>query len=83
VTDREITSLVREGVSDVDAIGRYCGAGTGCGGCRSEIERLVDAGQQRPAEVAEVAHASDGPVGVAQLVEIGRPRSVAGARSAG
>jgi assimilatory nitrate reductase catalytic subunit len=41
VTDREIASLVREGVAGVDAVGRYCGAATSCGGCRPEVERLV------------------------------------------
>jgi NAD(P)H-nitrite reductase large subunit len=41
VTDREIVSLVREDVTDVDAIGEFCGAGTGCGGCRPEVERII------------------------------------------
>lgn len=41
VSDREITSLAREGVTDVEAIGRFCRAGTQCGGCRPEIARLI------------------------------------------
>jgi bacterioferritin-associated ferredoxin len=41
VSDREITSLVREGVIDAARVGDYCGAGTACGGCLPEVERLV------------------------------------------
>jgi bacterioferritin-associated ferredoxin len=50
VTDREIASLAREGVDDVDTIGQYCGAGTGCGGCRTEIERIVEVGRRAVVE---------------------------------
>jgi bacterioferritin-associated ferredoxin len=56
VTDREITSLVREGVDDVETIGQFCGAGTGCGGCHSEIERLVDAGAREPVHSTRAVH---------------------------
>lgn len=41
VSDREIRHLAMEGVADVDQVGAYCGAGTRCGGCRPEVERLV------------------------------------------
>ena len=42
VSDREIRSCAREGASDLADIGRACGAGTGCGGCRPEIANIVD-----------------------------------------
>jgi len=41
VGDREIRSLAREGVTDVESIGRFCHAGAQCGGCRPTIERLI------------------------------------------
>ena len=46
VTDREILSLVREDVTDVEMIGAFCGAGAACGGCRPAVEQLVAVGQQ-------------------------------------
>ena len=42
VSDREIRSCVRDGAASVAEIGKACGAGTGCGGCRPEIARLVE-----------------------------------------
>jgi len=45
VSDREIRSCAREGATDLADIGRSCGAGTGCGGCRPEIANIVDAEQ--------------------------------------
>jgi bacterioferritin-associated ferredoxin len=44
VSDREIRHLAMEGVAHVDEVGEYCGAGTRCGGCRPEVERLVREG---------------------------------------
>ena len=41
VSDREIAGLAVDGVADVEAVGRFCGAGTDCGGCQREIERLL------------------------------------------
>ncbi|MET0344471.1 MAG: (2Fe-2S)-binding protein [Polyangiales bacterium] len=42
VSDREIRSCAREGACSVTDVGDACGAGTGCGGCRPEIARLVE-----------------------------------------
>ena len=42
VSDREIRGCVREGATSVAEIGKACGAGTGCGGCRPEIARLAE-----------------------------------------
>lgn len=50
VSDREIRSCVREGARGLSDIGRACGAGTGCGGCRPEIASIAEA--ERSADVA-------------------------------
>jgi bacterioferritin-associated ferredoxin len=52
VSDREIRSCAREGASDLADIGRACGAGTGCGGCRPEIANIVDA-EQAPRRISK------------------------------
>lgn len=42
VSDREIRSCARAGARDLSEVGRACGAGTGCGGCRPEIASILD-----------------------------------------
>lgn len=49
VSDREIRSCAREGARDLADIGRACGAGTGCGGCRPEIASILDTEQSAQA----------------------------------
>jgi bacterioferritin-associated ferredoxin len=44
VSDAVILLEVAAGARDVDAIGDACGAGTVCGGCIPEIERLCGVG---------------------------------------
>jgi bacterioferritin-associated ferredoxin len=41
VSDRRIRAAVVDGACDVDDVGRYCAAGTHCGGCRSSIQALL------------------------------------------
>lgn len=42
LSSRRIGELARSrGLADLDAIGRACGAGTGCGTCRPELEELL------------------------------------------
>jgi bacterioferritin-associated ferredoxin len=41
VTDRKVRKAIDRGASTVDEVGRACGAGTGCGGCRPEIEAML------------------------------------------
>ena len=41
VNDRVVRDLIDLGASDVVDIGRRCGAGTGCGGCRSVLDELL------------------------------------------
>ena len=42
VTDREIERVIRENnLATVEDVTNYCKAGGGCGGCRSEIEKII------------------------------------------
>jgi bacterioferritin-associated ferredoxin len=41
VSQREIRACVANGASTVAEVGEACGAGTGCGGCRSRIRALL------------------------------------------
>ncbi len=41
VSDREIRQCSSAGACDIADVGRACGAGTGCGGCRPEIENIL------------------------------------------
>ena len=41
ICDRTICESIREGARSVDEVGRACGAGTGCGGCRPRIRTLL------------------------------------------
>ncbi len=42
VTDRTVRSLIREGAETRSEIGERCGAGTDCGGCRGQIDDLIE-----------------------------------------
>jgi len=41
VSDREIRRAISDGAHSIDAISEICGAGSGCGGCVSEIASLL------------------------------------------
>lgn len=41
VCHKEVLEACRAGASTVEEVGRECGAGTGCGGCRPLIEDLI------------------------------------------
>src|SRR5262249_24103285 len=42
LSSRRIGELARSnGLADLDALGRSCGAGTGCGTCRPELEEIL------------------------------------------
>ena len=43
VTDRKIRKAITRGATSVDDITRACRAGSGCGGCRPELEALLRA----------------------------------------
>jgi bacterioferritin-associated ferredoxin len=41
VSEREVILAVRRGARDVEGVAAACDAGTGCGGCRGAVERIV------------------------------------------
>ncbi|HVM40295.1 MAG TPA: (2Fe-2S)-binding protein [Acidimicrobiia bacterium] len=41
VTDRTVVETIEAGAVTISAIGRWCGAGRTCGGCRPELRRLL------------------------------------------
>ena len=41
VSDGAIRGCIAEGAADVEELGRRCGAGTGCGGCRAALAQLL------------------------------------------
>ena len=41
VSDREIRECAKKGAQSVSEVGRTCGAGGGCGGCRPEISSIL------------------------------------------
>jgi NifU-like protein len=46
VTDKEIERVVREnGLTTVEQVTNYCKAGGGCGGCKGEIEKIIQSVQ--------------------------------------
>jgi bacterioferritin-associated ferredoxin len=49
VTDRTIDAVVASGASCVDEVAARCGAGSRCGGCWPELQRLLDGHEARQA----------------------------------
>lgn len=41
VSDRTIKGIIQSGARSVDDVGRVCGAGTHCGGCRHAVQELI------------------------------------------
>jgi bacterioferritin-associated ferredoxin len=41
ITDREIRRLARAGASTARQVAESCGAGSGCGGCRSSVVAIL------------------------------------------
>jgi len=57
VTENEIERVIRDNnLSNVDDVTNYCKAGGGCGGCRGEIEKIIERvrGEMTPAAVSAV-----------------------------
>lgn len=42
VTHRTVLNVVEQGASSLEEVGRACGAGTGCGGCKKTLEGLIE-----------------------------------------
>ena len=47
ITDRQIRLLVREGACSTRDVARATGAGLRCGGCRTNVKRVVDEAVER------------------------------------
>jgi assimilatory nitrate reductase catalytic subunit len=43
LSERDVVCAIRSGAGSRHEVGRACGAGTVCGGCRPSIEQLVEA----------------------------------------
>ncbi|MHC4538080.1 MAG: Fe-S cluster assembly protein NifU [Planctomycetota bacterium] len=58
VTDKEIERVIRENnLTTVEEVTNYCKAGGGCGGCQSEIEKMIEKIQPEEIKQAPVATA--------------------------
>jgi NifU-like protein len=56
VTDREIERVIRENdLTAVEQVTNYCKAGGGCGGCKGEIEKIVEKVQGEKVKEAPAA----------------------------
>ena len=42
VTNGQVQDAVKEGASTLEEVAEKTGAGTGCGGCNDDLQRLVD-----------------------------------------
>jgi len=62
VTDKEIERVIRENnLTTVEEVTNYCKAGGGCGGCQSEIEKMIE--KLKPDEIKKVPAATARRVG--------------------
>ncbi len=50
ITDRQIRRLVRDGAGSVRDIARATGAGRDCGGCRSDVKKVVELAVEQVAQ---------------------------------
>jgi bacterioferritin-associated ferredoxin len=56
VTDRTTRAAIADGAESIDDLMHRCGAGTSCGGCWPELERLIHSyGSAGDAAAAAVA----------------------------
>jgi len=49
VCHRQINAAIEGGAETVEAVGRACRAGTGCGACRDQIEDMIESAQANAA----------------------------------
>jgi bacterioferritin-associated ferredoxin len=55
VTDRTVDAAVASGAHSIEDLAARCGAGSRCGGCWPELERLIDEHEAREPHVRAVA----------------------------
>lgn len=53
VTDRTVDAVIAGGASTLDEVTDRCGAGSRCGGCWPELQRLLD---EHEAQRAHTSH---------------------------
>ena len=56
VGERSVERAIDAGAHTVDEIGARCGAGTVCGGCHPELQRLLSERASRPAGAGAARH---------------------------
>lgn len=79
VTDHHIRELLESPfVNTVEDVGRACGAGTGCGGCRDDIARLCEEARVRGAVVSIRTDDRTMPRSTVRAAESGTVTSIAG-----
>jgi len=42
ISERTVVDVVRNGALSTEEVGRACGAGTSCGGCRPTLDAIVE-----------------------------------------
>ncbi|MGH9274825.1 MAG: (2Fe-2S)-binding protein [Acidimicrobiales bacterium] len=52
VTDRTVDAVIASGASTLDDVTERCGAGSRCGGCWPELQRLLDAHGEHRAQAS-------------------------------
>lgn len=70
VFDRDIRQAVREGAETVEEVGDACGAGAGCGGCRSAVAEIIEVERGSCPRIAVVHAVEPAPTAVAHLVSL-------------
>jgi len=73
VTERKIRDVAKANrLTEVDDVTHYCKAGGGCGGCREEIQQILDdmQGEMQAEESAEAAAAEKQPKPLTNLQKI-------------
>lgn len=53
VSEHTVQRSINAGAKSVEAVGRTCGAGTGCGSCHCQIEELLASARGRQGEPDE------------------------------
>jgi NifU-like protein len=71
VTEKEIERVIRENnLTMVDQVTNYCKAGGGCGGCRGEIEKIIERIQGDKLKQAAVAPVKAGKLTNIQKIQL-------------
>jgi len=61
VTESRVRQAIHEGASDLDQLRAALGVATGCGGCASHVECLVESSRTRPRNGEETMASGPAP----------------------